>query len=136
MPVVNHTLDLARAITTALSTGNTGALVTDVYREAAPASRSYPFVKVGVILDDPVGGWCYDGIDADFAISVFHKAKTSEALYNILFAIQQDLLNQELPLDGGGIVHSIKQAGRSQVLQDDEKDKWRGIIQFNALTSQ
>lgn len=135
MPIVNHSLDLARAVTTALSTGATGALVDDVYREGIPANPNYPFVSVGVIIESPEAGWCYDGIEASFAVSVYTTGKTAVDCYNISHAVRQDLHGKELGLAGGGKVHSLRNT-TSQTLGDDEKDHWRAICQFNALTSE
>ena len=104
-----------------------------MYGERVPATRTFPFTKMGDPILTPFRMACHNGEQDDFAIHWFIKASDTVAgndeaveFGNLL----KDAFDQKsLPLEGGD-TRDVEWTGGQVFADRDEKDTWHGFATF------
>lgn len=104
-----------------------------IFPQRVPVGQSWPFSKIGVMIDTPLRRSCVDGETITFAMHTFDASGGDEKADAISSAIGQSLDHAVFNLtDPYEARVSVLYVG-GQVMQDGtEADAWHGVANFRA----
>lgn len=134
MTFTDPSLQIQAAIVKALrDSGPLTAIVAKRIYDATPATASFPYVSIGPASIIPELAECTDAAEVTIQIDVWSRGKGFPQVKEIGREITLLLHDAELPLVGGGAVHSLLlESTRYQ--RDPDGLTSHGILTFNILT--
>lgn len=107
-----------------------------IYPQSAPASLTWPFIKMGSPSDVPITATCLDGSELVVAVHGFAKPRkqgnqvvetAEDHASRLAGAIRGALHKRRLDLDGGGYA-SIRFTNRQLLIDGAEADAYHCVV--------
>ena len=132
---VDHSLDLRRAVVTALNGDPTvSGLITQAYGPVVSPGQTYDFIRLGAIDPDAFEASCLDGIETEMLVHVFAKGD-DEAPAAVIAKAVVVLLDDAILTFSGAHTVAIDWVRTIFVRDTDEADVWHAIATFAVQTS-